>query len=136
MERHNANGLAVARQLAAHPDVESVAYPLLESHPDHDLARGLLRGGSGLVTATLRGDAARGRRLLDRLGLIAHAASLGGVESLACLPRATSHAALPAAELDRLGIAHTTVRLSLGIEDAEDLVADLFAALAASAEDR
>jgi cystathionine beta-lyase/cystathionine gamma-synthase len=136
MERHNANGLAVARQLAAHPDVESVAYPLLESHPDHDLARGLLRGGSGLVTATLRGDAARGRRLLDRLGLIAHAASLGGVESLACLPRATSHAALPAAELDRLGIAHTTVRLSLGIEDAEDLVADLVAALAASAEDR
>jgi cystathionine beta-lyase/cystathionine gamma-synthase len=135
MERHNANGLAVAGALAAHPEVASVAYPLLESHPDHDLARALLRGGGGLVTATLRGDPDRGRRLLDRLGLIAHAASLGGVESLACLPRSTSHAALPPAELDRLGIAHTTVRLSLGIEDAEDLVADLDAALAATAEE-
>jgi cystathionine beta-lyase/cystathionine gamma-synthase len=136
MERHNANGLAIARALAAHPDVDSVAYPLLESHPDHELARVLLRGGGGLVTATLRGDPGRGRRLLDRLDLIAHAASLGGVESLACLPRSTSHAALPAAELDRLGIAHTTVRLSLGIEDADDLLADLTAALAASAEER
>jgi cystathionine beta-lyase/cystathionine gamma-synthase len=133
MERHNANGLAVARALTAHPDVESVAYPLLPSHPDHDLARALLRGGGGLVTATLRGDPDRGRRLLERLRLITHAASLGGVESLACLPRSTSHAALPASELERLGIAHTTVRLSLGIEDAEDLVADLDAALAASA---
>jgi cystathionine beta-lyase/cystathionine gamma-synthase len=70
--------------------------------------------------------------MLGALRLIAHATSLGGVESLACLPRSTSHAALPEAELDRLGIAHTTVRLSLGIEDAEDLISDLEQALAAS----
>jgi len=132
MERHNANGLAVARWLAARDDVVDVHYPGLEDHPDHALAARLLRGGSGLVTFTPDGDASRGRRVLEQVGLIAHAASLGGVESLACLPRVTSHAALPAAELDRLGIRPSTVRLSLGIEDAEDLIADLERALDAT----
>jgi cystathionine beta-lyase/cystathionine gamma-synthase len=130
MERHNANGLAIAAWLGSRSDdVARVAYPGLSAHPDHDLAARLLRGAGGLVTITLRGDDDRGRRMLDALRLIAHATSLGGVESLACLPRSTSHAALPVAELDRLGIMPTTVRLSLGIEDPEDLIADLSQAL-------
>jgi cystathionine beta-lyase/cystathionine gamma-synthase len=133
MQRHNATGLAVARWLAEQTDdVAAVAYPGLAGHPDHELAAGLLHGAGGLVTVTLHGDPDRGRRLLGALRLIAHAASLGGVESLACLPRATSHAALAPAELDRLGITPTTVRLSLGIEDEEDLIADLAGALADS----
>jgi cystathionine gamma-synthase len=132
MERHNANGLAVARWLATCDDVLDVHHPGLPGHPDHALAARVLRGASGLVTFTPRGGDTRGRRVLDALTLIAHAASLGGVDSLACLPRSTSHAALPAAELDRLGIRPSTIRLSLGIEDADDLIADVAQALAAT----
>ena len=133
MDRHNANGLAVARALQAHPDVAVVAYPFLDEHPDAALARRLLAGGSGMVTVTLAGDPGRGRRFLGALRLIAHATSLGGVESIACLPVATSHAAVAEAERLRQGIEENTVRLSLGIEDADDLVADLEAALHRSA---
>jgi cystathionine gamma-lyase len=129
MQRHNLNGLTVATWLDGRDDVAAVAYPLLPTHPDEALARTLLRGAGGLVTVTLRGDPDRARRVLARLELIAHAASLGGVESLACLPRVTSHAALPPDELDRQGILPTTIRLSLGIEDADDLIADLDRAL-------
>ena len=133
MERHNANGLAVATWARGHADVAAVAYPLLDDHPDRELARRVLSGGSGMVTITVAGDPGRGRRLLGELRLIAHAASLGGVESLACLPSATSHATLSEAERRHQGIAANTVRLSLGIEDAGDLVADLESALARSA---
>ncbi|MDO8212626.1 PLP-dependent aspartate aminotransferase family protein [Conexibacter sp. CPCC 206217] len=131
MERHNANGLAVATWLDGHDAVASVAYPLLADHPDRALAIQQLTGASGIVTVTLAGDAGRARRLVGALRLIEHAASLGGVESLACLPRFTSHVTLDAAELDRQGIGPTTIRLSLGIEDADDLIADLDQALAA-----
>jgi len=124
--RQNANCLAVAE----HPEVELVAYPGLADHPDHQLAAGLLRGAGVMVTATLTADRTRARRTIGRLELIAHAASLGGVESLACLPRLASHSALPGAELDRVGISPNTIWLSLGIEDAEDLIADLEAARA------
>lgn len=129
MERHNANGLAVASWLRGRPDVAAVAHPLLDDHPDHAVALRLLAGGSAMVTATLAGDADRGRRMLGELRLIAHAASLGGVESIACLPAATSHAAVPEAERRRQGIEQSTIRLSLGIEDAEDLIDDLRRAL-------
>jgi cystathionine beta-lyase/cystathionine gamma-synthase len=105
---------------------------MLESHPDHALAKRLLAGGGGVVSFVAHGDAGRGRRVLEALGLITHAASLGGVESLACLPELTSHAGLTADELRDQGIAPGTVRLALGIEDAEDLIADLDQALAAS----
>ena len=121
------------RALRAHPDVAAVAYPFLDEHPDAALARRLLAGGSGMVTITVAGDAGRGRRLLGELRLIAHATSLGGVESIACLPVATSHAAVAEAERLRQGIEENTVRLSLGIEDADDLVADLEGALHRSA---
>jgi cystathionine beta-lyase/cystathionine gamma-synthase len=133
MDRHNANGLAVARALRAHPDVAAVAHPFLDEHPDAALARRLLAGGSGMVTITVAGDPGRGRRLLGELRLIAHATSLGGVESIACLPVATSHAAVAEAERRRQGIEENTVRLSLGIEDADDLLADLEGALHRSA---
>jgi methionine-gamma-lyase len=86
-----------------------------------------------MVTITVAGDPGRGRRLLGELCLIAHATSLGGVESIACLPVATSHAAVAEAERLRQGIEENTVRLSLGIEDADDLVADLEGALQRSA---
>jgi cystathionine beta-lyase/cystathionine gamma-synthase len=133
MERHNRNGLALARRLAEHAEVEAVSYPLVESHPDHALARSLLAGGSGLVTLRLRGGDERGRAFLDALGVVRQAGSLGGVESLACMPVDTSHLALGAEERERLGILPGTVRLSLGIEDTEDLAADIEQALAASA---
>ncbi|HET7456397.1 MAG TPA: PLP-dependent transferase, partial [Gemmatimonadaceae bacterium] len=115
------------------PDVAAVAHPLLDDHPDHAVARRLLAGGSGMVTATLAGDPDRGRRVLGGLRLIAHAASLGGIESIACLPAATSHAAVPEAERRRQGIEQNTIRLSLGIEDAEDLIDDIGRALDRSA---
>ncbi len=133
MERHNANGLAVARALESHPEIEAVCYPFLDSHPDAELARRLLRGGSGLVTIRVRGGNERAVRFLGALELIRQASSLGGVESLASAPHLSSHLALTEEERAAIGILPGTVRLSLGIEDADDLLADLDQALARSA---
>jgi cystathionine beta-lyase/cystathionine gamma-synthase len=136
MERHNANALEIARWLEAHPEVEAVSYPLLDSHPDRDLAGRLLGGGSGIVTVRLRGGDGRALRFLRELRLIHEAASLGGVESLACAPHNTSHLALSPAERERAGILPGTVRLSLGIEDVDDLLEDVDHALSASSQSR
>jgi len=133
MERHNGNGRAVAEHLDGHRRVEHASYPLLPSHPDHELARSLLDGGSGLVTIRVPGGDAAALRLLGALRLIRQASSLGGVESLASAPHNTSHLMLSEAERAAVGILPGTVRLSLGIEDVQDLVADLDQALAAAA---
>jgi cystathionine beta-lyase/cystathionine gamma-synthase len=128
MERHNANALAVAQWLAADARVATVYYPGLASHPDHDIARRQMNGFGGMVCVDL-GSYERAARFFDRLNVISRAASLGGVESLCSLPVLTSHWALSDEELARAGVTPGMARLSIGLEDVDDLIADLDQAL-------
>ncbi|MGA7540577.1 MAG: PLP-dependent aspartate aminotransferase family protein [Steroidobacteraceae bacterium] len=131
MERHCANALAVAQFLASHPKVERVHYPGLPSHPQHALACRQMTGGyGGIVTAVLRGSLDDTRRTLERCHLFALAESLGGVESLIEHPGLMTHASLPATMRASLGIGDGLIRLSVGIEDAHDLIEELQEALA------
>ena len=129
MARHNANGLAVATFLAGHSKIAEVSYPGLVSHPDYEIATRVLDGFGGMVGATIKGGTAAAERFLKRLRVFVHAPSLAGVESLVSEPRLTSHKGRNAEEMAELGIADGYVRLSCGIEDAEDLIADLEQAL-------
>ncbi|HEY2340523.1 MAG TPA: PLP-dependent aspartate aminotransferase family protein [Steroidobacteraceae bacterium] len=130
MERHCANALAVARFLEQHPAIEAVRYPGLASHPQHALARRQMSGGfGGIVTAVLRGGLAASRRALERCRVFALAESLGGVESLIEHPAMMTHASLPSQVRRSLGISDGLIRLSVGVEDVEDLIADLRDAL-------
>ncbi|MCH8183565.1 MAG: cystathionine gamma-synthase [Proteobacteria bacterium] len=129
MERHCASGQAVAEYLAGHAKVESVHYPGLASHPQHALAKRQMEGFGGMVTAILSGGLDDARRFLERCHYFALAESLGGVESLIEHPAIMTHASIPAAERAKLGISDSLVRLSVGIEDADDLIADLKNAL-------
>ena len=129
MERHNANGMAVARWAEQHPAVAKVHYPGLHSHPDHDLARESLPGFGGIVGLELEGGAGAATRMLGRLKLVIHAPSLGGVETLVSEPRRTSHRGLTADARAALGIPDGFLRLSCGVEDAADIIADLEQAL-------
>ena len=128
MARHCESALRVAQWLSQHPAVKRVWYPGLASHPDHDLARRQMSASGGMVTFTL-GERARAFRFWDRLQLVARAASLGGAESLASLPVLFSHSGYSADELARAGVDEGMVRLSVGLEDADDLIADLKQAL-------
>ena len=130
MERHCANALAIAQFLERHPKVERVYYPGLESHPQHALAKRQMAGGyGGIVTAVLRGTIDDARRVLERCHLFSLAESLGGVESLIEHPGLMTHASIPAAMRASLGISDTLIRLSVGVEDVSDLVAELRQAL-------
>jgi cystathionine gamma-lyase len=130
MERHCSNALAVAQFLEAHPTVERVFYPGLKSHPQHALAqRQMQRGFGGIVTAVLRGGLESARQMLERCRLFALAESLGGVESLIEHPGVMTHASLPAAVRRSLGISDGLIRLSVGVEDVEDLIGELRTAL-------
>ena len=129
MERHNANGLAVARFLEDHPAVESVLYPGLESHPDHEVAQRLMAGFGGVVTFFLRGGLQEARRLLDRLSLCRIAPSLGGTETLIEPVAIMGYWNMPPQERQALGIRDNMVRLSAGIEEREDICSDLKQAL-------
>ena len=130
MERHCANALAIAQFLASHPKVERVHYPGLPSHPQHAIARRQMTGGyGGIVTAVLKGSLDDARRMLERCHLFSLAESLGGVESLIEHPGLMTHASLPAAMRASLGIGDGLIRLSVGIEDAQDLIDELKAAL-------
>ena len=130
VQRHNANALAVATWLARDSRVERVYYPGLESHPDHALARRQMQGFGGMVCVDLGGSLERASRFFDRLQVIRRAASLGGIESLCSLPVLTSQWGHTAEELERAGITQGMARLSIGLEDVEDLIADLDQALA------
>ena len=130
IQRHNENGLAIARWLEGHPEVEAAIYPMLDSHPDHELAGRLLAGGSGVVSFVVSGGDERAGALMNKLRLITQATSLGGVESLLSAPYNTSHRQLTVAQRGALGILPGTLRLSVGIEDAGDLIDDLDRALA------
>ncbi|MGD8379101.1 MAG: cystathionine gamma-synthase [Gammaproteobacteria bacterium] len=129
MERHCASALELAGWLEAHPAVERVVYPGLASHPQHDLARRQMSAFGGMITIFLKGDVETSRRFLERCELFALAESLGGVESLIEHPAIMTHASVPKEVREELGISDTLVRLSVGIEDLDDLKSDLDRAL-------
>jgi cystathionine beta-lyase/cystathionine gamma-synthase len=128
VEQQSATALRVARWLSEQPRVQRVLYPGLPSHPDHQLARRQMSAFGGMVTFSV-GTKEHAFRLWDRLGLVARAASLGGVEAVASLPILFSHTGYSAEELARAGVDEGMVRLSVGLEDADDLIADLAQAL-------
>ena len=132
MERQCATSLTIARALAEHDQVAAVIHPLLEDHPDHELARSLLPDGSALLSLRVKGGDDRALRVLDRLSIIRQATSLGGVESLASAPFNTSHLGLTAEQRLQIGIGPGTIRLSVGLEDPGDLIDDLDRALRAT----
>ena len=129
MERHQANAMQIAQWLAGHPQVERVFYPGLDGHPQHALATRQMAGYGGVVSFVLRGELAEVGQFLNALQVFTLAESLGGVESLVGHPATMSHSSLTAGERAGLGIPDNLIRLSVGIEDAQDLLADLDQAL-------
>jgi cystathionine beta-lyase/cystathionine gamma-synthase len=133
VERQSQTALKVAKYLARHPRVARVHYPGLPSHPDHPLAKRQMRGFGGMLAFELKGGPKAGlaaaRRFCDRVRLFLLAASLGGAESLVVLPVYTSHTNMSLAELRASGIEPGTVRVSVGLEDPDDLIGDLRQAL-------
>lgn len=126
MDRHVANARKVVEFLAAHPAVESVSYPELPDHPDHLLARRLLPKGCGAVFSfALKGDRAAGRRFVEALTLFSHLANIGDAKSLVIHPASTTHFRVPDELLAASGISEGTMRLSIGLEDVDDLIDDL-----------
>ena len=130
MERHCANAARIAEFLEAHPRIEKVYYPGLPGHPQHELARRQMRGFGGMVSAVVAGGLPAARRFLERCELFALAESLGGVESLIEHPAIMTHASVPPDIRAALGVSDGLVRLSVGIEDCGDLLAELERALA------
>ena len=129
MERHCTSGLRIAQWLEAHPKVKRVFYPGLPSHPQHALAKRQMRAFGGMISVELKGMLDDAKRFLERCRLFALAESLGGVESLIEHPALMTHGSVPADVRASLGINDSLVRLSVGIEDADDLIADLAGAL-------
>lgn len=129
MERHGENAIIIAKWLEAHPKIERVIYPGLPSHPQHELAKRQMDNFSGIITAFIKGDIEDSRRFLERAEVFSLAESLGGVESLLDHPAIMTHASIPVEERAKLGITDGLVRLSVGIEDVDDLIADLEQAL-------
>jgi cystathionine gamma-lyase len=129
MQRHNESGLKVARFLETHPAVERVIYPGLLGHPQHAVAKRQMSGFTGMVTFFIKGGLPECRRFLENVRLFTLAESLGGVESLVDHPAIMTHASVPPAQRAALGISDTLVRLSVGIEHVDDLIADLDGAL-------
>jgi cystathionine gamma-lyase len=129
MERHAQNAMEIARYLEAHPKVEKVIYPGLESHPQHALARQQMTGFGGMITFFIKGGLSEARTFLERVELFTLAESLGGVESLIEHPAIMTHASIPAETRKSLGIHDNLIRISCGVEDLADLKADLQQAL-------
>jgi cystathionine beta-lyase/cystathionine gamma-synthase len=127
--QHNANALKVAECLESHPAIERVYYPGLASHPDHEIARKQMSGFGGVVTIDVKGGKDAAFRTFDRLKVIKRAASLGGVESICSLPILTSQFGLSDDELVKAGVTKGMIRVSIGLEDAADLIDDLHQAL-------
>lgn len=130
MAAHLENANQVAEFLSSHPGVKKVVYPGLAQHPGHQALKEVSRGFGGMVSIELEGGFARCAAFLDKLALFTQAVSLGDLESLACHPASTTHAAMSAEARQAAGVSDDLVRLSIGVEDAEDLIADLAQALA------
>jgi cystathionine gamma-lyase len=131
MERHSENGLKIARWLESREDVRRVIYPGLPSHPQHAVAKRQMSAFGGMISVDLDRDLAGTKRFLERTQLFTLAESLGGVESLIEHPALMTHGSIPAEQRAAIGISDSLVRLSCGIEDGDDLIADLERALAA-----
>jgi cystathionine gamma-lyase len=129
MQRHSENALAIAQWLTKHPKIERVYYPGLASHPQHALALRQMATGGGMVSAIVKGGESAALRMLERCQIFTLAESLGGVESLIEHPAIMTHASVPSEVRADIGISDALIRLSVGIEDLADLIADLEQAL-------
>lgn len=132
MERHSANAVKIAAWLEKHPKIKKVYFPGLASHPQHTLAQKQMHGFGSMITFVLKGDLEAARRMLTACKIFTLAVSLGGVESLIQHPALMTHATVPQAQRDKCGICNGLIRLSIGVEDADDLIADLEEALKAA----
>ena len=129
MQRHCENGKAVVDFLQGHPKVEKVYWPGLEEHPGHDIASRQMSGYGGMISFTVKGDSIElAHKLVEEVNIFTLAESLGGVESLIGHPATMTHAAIPKEVREKVGVTDGLIRLSLGVEDAEDLIADLASA--------
>lgn len=130
MAAHEKNALKIARFLESHPKVEKVLYPGLKTHPQHKIAKKQMSGFGGMITFFLKGDMKKSKKFLETVKVFALAESLGGVESLIEHPAIMTHASIPKEKRELIGIKDNLIRISVGIEDCEDLIADLERALA------
>ncbi len=129
MQRHCENGAAIAKYLVAHPKIEKVYWPGFETHPNHKVAKAQMKGFGGMISFVPKGNYGDAIRIVENLKLFTLAESLGGVESLAGHPASMTHASIPKEEREKNGVVDALIRLSVGIEDVEDLIADLEQAL-------
>lgn len=130
VQRHCENGEKIAGFLAGHPKVDKVYWPGFESHPNHDIAKKQMRGFGGMISFTLKGDRLEDAyNIVKRVKIFALAESLGGVESLIGHPATMTHASIPKEDREKTGVVDSLIRLSIGVEDADDLIADLIQAL-------
>jgi cystathionine beta-lyase/cystathionine gamma-synthase len=136
VQRQNENALRIAQFLAQHSKVRRVYYPFLEGHPQRAVAMEQMQGGGGMVSFEVEGSGEDARRLTESLHLFTLAPSLGGVDSLVCIPVLTSHAMISAEQRQKMGVTEQLIRLSVGIENADDLIADLEQAFAAVSSSR
>lgn len=125
MERHEENAVKVAEHLESHPKVRKVNYPGLKSHPQHELAKKQMSGFGGMLSFEIEGGLRGAKRFLENLRLFSLAESLGGVESLIEHPALMTHASVPKWEREKIGIGDSLIRISVGIEHADDLIEDL-----------
>ena len=130
VQRHCENGKAVAEYLSNHPKVDKVYWPGLENHPNHDIAKKQMKDFGGMVSFTMKGNELQDAvSFVEKLKVFTLAESLGGVESLAGHPASMTHASIPKEEREKTGVVDSLIRLSVGIEDEEDLINDLKQAL-------
>jgi cystathionine beta-lyase/cystathionine gamma-synthase len=130
VERQNESALRIAEFLSRHPKVSSVNYPFLQGHPQRALAMELMKGGGGMLSFEVDGSGEDALRVSEAMRLFTLATSLGGVESLVSIPVITSHAMISAEHRQKMGVTEQLIRLSVGIENCDDLIADLDQALA------
>jgi cystathionine beta-lyase len=130
MERHSQNGKTIAAFLKNHPKVQKVYWPGFEDHPNHEVAKSQMRDFGGMISFSLKGNRLEdAKKVMEGFSIFALAESLGGVESLCGHPATMTHASIPKAEREKVGIVDSLIRLSVGVEDAEDLKNDLSNAL-------
>jgi len=125
MDRHAKNAQRIAEWLETHPQVERVIYPGLKSHPQYDIAEKQMKGFSGMITFFIKGGIEASRKFLENVSLFVLAESLGGVESLIEHPAIMTHASIPKVEREKIGLTDNLIRISVGIEEVDDLIADL-----------
>ncbi len=132
MEKHSENAVVIAEWLESQPGVEDVKYPFLPSHPQYDVAKRQMSGGGGIVSFKLSGGLEQGKRFLDAIRVCSLTANLGDTRSIVSHPTSTTHAKLTEEERQAVGITPGLVRISVGLEDPTDVIADIEQALAAS----